>query len=42
MEELRQRLNDQLQNCAVLSAFVGSIAISCIFVEIDLNENESL
>ena len=39
-EELRGRLESQWQNTAVLSAFIASISISCIFVEIDLDESD--
>ena len=39
-EELRGRLESQWQNTAVLSAFIASIAIACVFVEIDLDESD--
>ena len=39
-EELRGRLESQWQNTAVVSTFIASISISCIFVEINLDESD--
>merc|ERR1712183_1175736 len=39
-EQLHGRLESQWQNTAVLSAFIASISIGCVFTEIDLDETD--